>query len=348
MSSTGYNSALCASFLLAAVLVGTAFCPSVPLFAQALPQIQETLLLDVSPSIPRPESTITVTARSYLTDLARADIAWIVNGNVHEAGPGLDTIELELGKVGEATSIQVVVGTHDIGSVSKSLTLRPAEVDLLWEADTYTPPFYEGKALPSSRSGLRIVATPNFTSAGGLSLNPEDLIYTWERGSRVLGSLSGRGKNTLEIEAAQLYNQLLISVRVESVDGTLLAGNSVLVPALTPEVVLYEDHPTRGMLLERALPETFDLEEEEVTLTAIPFFFSTNERNESHMTYSWSVDGTNVAPQTGNPSSITLRPTGGSGRSSLSVDLRNQQSLLQIARSSLSINYESGSQSSPF
>src|SRR5438552_1851966 len=71
-------------------------------------------------------------------------------------------------------------------------TLASAQsVDILYVGNTYTPPFYQGGALWSGESSLKLFAVPQ-----GLG-DPKSVSYRWSRGTTVLGSQSGVGKNTL-------------------------------------------------------------------------------------------------------------------------------------------------------
>ena len=38
--------------------------------------------------------------------------------------------------------------------LTKNLIFQPAEIDLLWQANTFTPPLYSGRALKSSKASV--------------------------------------------------------------------------------------------------------------------------------------------------------------------------------------------------
>src|SRR5688572_16598777 len=71
--------------------------------------------------------------------------------------------------------------------------LKAQEVDLLWQAETYTLPFYKGKALWSKESRVKLLAIPRGPGVG----NPLNLTYKWTKNGTVLGNINGVGKNTI-------------------------------------------------------------------------------------------------------------------------------------------------------
>src|SRR3989344_1173365 len=56
-----------------------------------------------------------------------------------------------------------------------STTTHAQSVDLLWQGETYTPPFYKGKSLWSNQSRITFFAMTN-----GLG-NPANLSYKWTK-----------------------------------------------------------------------------------------------------------------------------------------------------------------------
>ncbi|MFQ5754351.1 MAG: hypothetical protein ACE5HI_20410, partial [bacterium] len=169
----------------------TFFIFTVSLFVHAqIPGFGEVILFDVSPENPRPGQIVTVAIESFSVDLDRASsITWLVNGEAVNRGAGVKQIQFETGELGSVSVVDVVVRGTDIGTVSESVTIRPTEVDLIWEAGVYTPPFYSGKALPSSESEITIVAVPQLVTSSGNKLKSSDLIFTWKKDGKVLGSL---------------------------------------------------------------------------------------------------------------------------------------------------------------
>ena len=150
----------------------TFFVFAVSLFAHAqTPSFGEVVLFDVSPENPRPNQIVTIDIESFSIDLDRADsITWLINNEVVSRGAGIKQMQFETGKLGSHSVIDVVVRGTSMGAITESITIAPTEVDLIWEADSYTPPFYSGKALPASDADITIVAISQFVTSSGTKL----------------------------------------------------------------------------------------------------------------------------------------------------------------------------------
>jgi len=147
---------------LIALLFGGLIFAALPAYAQ-FDTSEGALSISPNPQYPLPNSTVQLTAESPLLDLANSDIEWTVNGAA--AGSG-QSIKLTVGAPGSATNVSVSVSGQS-GDDSAQLTLIPTSIDLLWEADSYTPPFYRGRAVPTSGSTIRLFAVPHFVASDG-------------------------------------------------------------------------------------------------------------------------------------------------------------------------------------
>src|SRR3989338_635002 len=105
------------------------------------------LAMSISPEHPRPGESVMVSVESYNIDLNRSEAHWFVNDKPIKTGTGGKQLQVLAGRNGEATSVRVVVLGENGTTYSASIIFRPAEVNLLWQAESYTPPFYKGKAL---------------------------------------------------------------------------------------------------------------------------------------------------------------------------------------------------------
>ncbi len=124
-----------------------------PARAQELPQelpytgtFQDKISLQIIPVVPQPGQAINAEVKSLNIDISRLPIVWYINGKVIQQGIGLTKIQTKAAGAGEPFTIRVVV-TSDEKKFEQSMTLTTGSVDLLWQAESYTPPFYKGKAL---------------------------------------------------------------------------------------------------------------------------------------------------------------------------------------------------------
>ncbi len=309
--------------------------------AQSIPGIQNPLIVSVIPSEPRANQLTVIGIQSYSMDLDRALITWYVDGVNTASGVGLKQFNVMAGPSGSIKTIDVMVSTVETGTFSETIVIRPADVGLLWESDTYTPPFYKGKALHSYNGSFKVVAIPELFTAAGVKIDSKDLIYTWRKNGEVEGSASGYGKNTyIGSQTSYLREGEDISVEVSAPRDNVVASNSILITPLVPEVILYEKSPLYGIVYEKALKNTMRLTNEEVTIIAEPFSFSVQRRNVSNLTYAWTLNSSPLS-DFANKSSITLRRTSSAaGRANLTVSLQNTFKLLQGGNNGLTISYE--------
>ena len=196
------------------------FLIAVILFAAPLAHAQlfeRELTLAMSPQYPAPGDTVTLSVTTQALDLARAEIVWFADEREIARGYGLTEASVTLGAAGKATDI-VVVAEDDAGTLARAVaSIRPSEVDLLWEATSYVPPFYEGRTLPGPNGPIRAQAIARFRTANGTLVPEKDIIYTWYRNDSI--AVSGRGK-------ARFRNRTFTSPRYvdrNSMPGTLHA-----------------------------------------------------------------------------------------------------------------------------
>lgn len=195
-------------------------------------------------------------------------------------------------------------------------TLHAQEIDLLWQGNTYTPPFYEGRALWSGQSNITFVAIPHIP---GVS-NPSLLEYKWTKDSVVLGSISGIGKNSLSFSDSIFGKPVNIKVEVFASDGALLASQSTTLSPQDPKILIYENNPLYGFLFNREVGDQYTIKGNEVTFASFPLFFSASDRNSGVMEYLWTTN----SGSSENSNSVTYRvPEGVSGSSRITVKASN-------------------------
>ncbi len=304
----------------------------------------EDLQMLVTPPVPNEGEAITVTLESIATDLNQAEMVWRVNGKIVARGKGEKIIQTETAALGKETAVSVSVTTIDSGVIEKTIALRPARVDLLFQADSYTPPFYRGKALAPSESRLTAVAVPDFL-AGGRRLKPSEIIFTWKRNGTVVGSRSGLGKNTYTFQSGRIRgDEPTIEVEALAPAYNLKARAALVVPLTPPFVLFYEEHPLRGVLLGEALPPKIALSGSEMTLVAYPYFVEKSDNENGAIDYEWRLNRGTV-PGGVMKNSITVRSPGGSGAALLSLSVNNLRKLFESGSRNVTIEF--GSRSEP-
>lgn len=317
--------------ILFAVVITAVFCG----FQQAL-AIGEDFSLEISPKNPEPNSLARAKIITYSFDIDRAEISWLVNGSVKLKGTGEKKFSFSVGNAGSKTSLTAVVVTREGLTLEKSVTFRPAGLDILWEANNYVPVGYKGKALPSSESTVKITAVPEFFY-NGEKLSPSDLYYDWQINSKNKPNLSGYGKRSFNYKLSDLSAEDEIAVTVSSYSRIIIAEKRIKIKTTAPKIIFYKERPMEGVLYNSALNKEISLTETEINLRAEPYFFS--KQNLNKLAYQWKMNGKSIIPEE-RKTAIDFRLEGASsGNALINLEIQNPINLLQNAANSLKINF---------
>ena len=279
------------------------------------------LSITSAPEYPAPNSSVRLSLRSVFLDLSASTITWYANDAVVAEGVGLSETNIVAPPLGSEARVRVEVGGQDGNFVATGF-IRPTEMDLLWEADSYVPPFYRGRALPSPGSSVRLFAVPRFQRPGTQSsVPPDELIYTWKKNNRIIQAVSGRGKHTVTMESPVLFGADTITVEARTADGILRGFASVRIASVEPTLSLYMNHPVFGILYHQALTKESVIPETEVVFTAVPYFAPTRSPDNSQLIYDWSINTTEIGSDPEHPSSITINAEGSSGLAQIELAL---------------------------
>ncbi|MDQ5955118.1 MAG: hypothetical protein QG621_121 [Patescibacteria group bacterium] len=291
----------------------------------------------VAPETPGPNQTVYIEAQGVGPFIGNATITWRVNGKVVQSGIGLTTFSFTTGGIGSATAIQVTIESTQ-GTYTQNFVFAPSVVRLVWEADTTTPLFYKGKSLYSAGSPLRVVAFPTIVSGKSL-IPPNKLSFQWYRNDSLNTASSGLGKNVFVFNGDGLQTSEVVRVDVY-LNGTKVGSGDVAIPATNPGVVLYKQDPLRGILLDVALPTNFNLNANEITLKAEPYYFTSSSLTKGALLYSWTLNGSDTSGPDSKKGLLTLRQTGsGSGSAQVGISVQNTaiDTLTQAAQSLVGI-----------
>jgi len=284
------------------------FC--IPAFALAqvgFEPIEEPLYVRVFPEFPRANEDFSITIDSFSVDIDSAEIAWFENGILKEEGVGNVRYTGKTGALGSRTVVQIAVTARGTPQLQEEVVIVPGNVSLLWEAQTYTPPFYLGKALPSSQSEIKVVAKPSLVNPQtGAVPRDSDLIYTWYENDRVLGAHSGYGKNTITALAPLPGGRYSLGVKVTTASEAVSAYAETTILDYTPLVRFYEEDPLIGKMGGKALKSPYFVQTSEQTIVAEPFFFSVARPENETLSYSWFINDEPLVISGGRPHALTL------------------------------------------
>lgn len=303
--------------------------------------IEEQVTIQQIPNIPKPGETVSVQLISYSTDLNKATITWTLNGRVLSSQIGATTLQFQAPQSGATSNLVITINKEGGGTISKTITVSPADVDLIYEADTYTPPFYKGKKLFTSESWITFVAIPNFVNPNGTTVDASNLVYTWRLNGSVQQSVSGYGKNTYRIKGGLIERPSQVTVEVSAINSTLKASRTIGYQSLKPEAVLYENNPVLGVVYEKAIQGSFLLERPQVDFESVPFFFSGSYKSNPEIQYTWSINSTPITSKAPNENYLVLRnEQNEEGVALINLGISHSTNILQSAASLLELNFK--------
>jgi len=305
---------------------------------EELPDIKEQVSTDVSPETPKPGDTVTITVATYGIDIDTQRITWTENGKVVQDDIGDKQFVFTMGNTGTPIKIEMTITPQAGPQIVKDFDFAPIDVDVLWQADTYTPPFYRGKALYTPEAHVTLVAIPNLL-AGGKRLDSRDAVYTWSQDYEVQGDVSGFGKNTYSFDGPIIQDDTNIQAEVTSNQDSSIDGkSSVTLSPTSPEAVLYETHPLLGTLFNRELDGDYNLTDPEVKISAFPYYFSTQSQN-ALVNYNWNLNGNALSLSSNESSIIFSKKATDSGNSVISVSIGEDTKALQQSTAAFNLSY---------
>ena len=302
--------------------------------------LRKSIVPDMSPAYPGPMENVVIRLSSASTDLGRANISWYVDGKLKDGGIGKTTLAFRTGRIGDTSVVDIVIKTTEGIRADKKVVISPADLELVWEADSYVPPFYKGKALPTAQGKIKIVALPDFMS-GNKKLDPKTLVYLWKNDdtdTRLVDS-SGYGKSALSQNMPHIFDNESVSVTVSSLGNSIKAQRRIFVEPEETSLLFYENNPVEGILYENAIPSTFNLTKEDFSVKAEPYFFSNKDRDGDMLSYEWSLGDKEIKPDT-NEQVTFKQEGGGSGVSSVSLTLRNLANIFEQTSGSFTLNFK--------
>lgn len=296
-------------------------------------------VVTVLPKYPGPYQNVTVKVEDFSRDINGVNISWSINGKAEKSGVGLKEFTFQTGALGSVSNVSINMG----GSV-ETVSVRPTSVDLIWQSDTYTPPFYAGKALHSNQDPVTVVAEPFFLNSKKERLDPNKLVYKWLQDGNIVGSASGYGKKTFTVEQSILLKPISIEVEVSSTDGTYRSNARITISDIRPEVLVYENHPLYGIVFEKALNgKDFVMAGSETKITAVPFFFSNKQKNSGDLLYDWNLNNSSVSEK-GNEVVFRKPENVKQGSSLISLNVKNLERFMQYADASFNIKFSNDSE----
>ena len=313
--------------ILYSILILSLFClPNISKAEVQIGVLDSDVNLEIYPENPQPYENVTITLTSYATDMNKAMIEWRSGNKLILSGYGKTSYSFRTLGPNTSTSFEVTIVPSEIGGkITKNFTINPSEVDLLWESiDGYTPPFYKGKSLTSREGVIKVVAIPN---TNAIKSGKGDISYMWKNGDKASTGASGYNKDSYVFANSVLNLSEKVTVGASSVDGAYSAVKEIEIPMYQPKIIFYKKSPTEGVLYSNAINENTLFPEDEITITAVPYFLPI-KGNESIFNYNWSINGDDIATPS-KKTELTIRPASRGGYADISIIFENLSKTFQ-------------------
>lgn len=199
------------------------------------------------------------------------------------------------------------------------------DIDLIVEANTYVPYFYQGRREPASGSPVRATA---------LTLSNEAIpaSYTWRVGRQNFTS----SVPYIDFVMPQISGDLSVSVTAVDGNGRRLGSASQSIRPVTPRILFYENNELRG-LSQVAVRESLPLIGNTVSVRAEPYFFGVSSLI-AGATGTWTAARVDATVDTNWREVTLLRREGDSGgNTEVSLDVRNRSNLSESTSGSFEL-----------
>lgn len=305
-------------------------------------QVSQSVEIKITPEYPGPNEDVAVEIVSYQTDLQRAKITWESGGKVLTTGFGVVKQAIRTKNIGEKISLAVSIRTYEGLFITKNISVLPLDLEMHWEASTYTPPFYRGKTLPSPQSQIKVVALPNFTDANKKRISDKDLVYVWRSQNGTILN-QGYGKTFAYTPAPDGVGfERPVDVEVSSLNSALRAKKRFFIKSFSPVIQLYEDNPLLGVVYEEALKQEVVLSNDEIAVRGEAFFFSRAQKDAGKLTYRWAQNGKGIGNENG-PGIIFRQEVDSESEadnsSRIELSIKNPESIFEGASRSFMVRF---------
>lgn len=311
--------------------------------AQALPipGISQTPVITLSPAYPAPFDTVTAQVTVPNADISSSDIAWLLDNKPITEGVGTASTTFAVGDVGTAQTLSVIVRTPEGATVAAQALLNPVRISLQWEAQTYTPPFYKGRALYTAGAYVTVEAQVLYKDPSGTLIPSTELVYNWRRNGSALQSDSGRGKSVVRTVGPKFYGEDIVSVEVRTKQGIVVGTAATRIETKDPVLDAYVWSPVTGIAYGTAVSNTDGSVGNATTIVAEPYFMSAPSAKSPLLIYTWLVNGRAVTVQPDTPQFLSLSSEDAVS-ATVSLSVTHQTALLQEAKQKWQLRFKDG------
>ena len=309
--------------------------------AQQQPDISEEILLNAQndsliPSVELNASssgvlgdTVNISTYTSNIDTSTAEFLWYIDDVFIGSKSGKGKTDFDFVTSRENHVVRLTIMNKNERITENAIFVSSYNVSMTWSTDTYTPPGYEGKALPSRKSRVTVTAIPEIAG-----YDSDELLYTWylDGSSRVRGVV---GRDDFSFPITGSIDEISVFVEVSNPARSITVTQAVIIPVVRPSVLIYSKKSERQAetAISRISVSPGDLK----NLIAKPFNF--RARNMIDFDYIWEFMGVRKMGERGYPNLLTLSipENSGYGKRYLKLETANRNIASERATIELTI-----------
>jgi len=292
----------------------------------------EAVSIRVSPQYPNPNETFTATLDDYAIDATGAVITWLQNGIEIPSTQNSRSITLRAPGAGDTIDVTARLQFTNKPSLEANVSITPVYVDVIVEPLTYTPIFYQGRALPVHGSLVNLTALIH--NRTGL-VNPAGFTYNWQLNSKSVYGGPRTGNNRAQI-TVPFGRSSIVTLSVTDNTDKLLVRRLISVPSVEVDLEFYEVSTLYG-LSQRALLDTVTIVGNSSTFRAVPYNLD-NRAVLRNLFTEWEINGLRTSTTDTDPFEISLKRQS-AGDATIGFKVRNLTELLQGDEQSFRVEF---------
>ncbi|MDH5442039.1 MAG: hypothetical protein OEX08_00320 [Candidatus Nomurabacteria bacterium] len=297
-------------------------------------QNASAIVLESEPALPIPGEPVTVTASSLTINTEQLIFVWYVGNSIVGSGAGVSEITFKAPPLGSTQTVKMLATTPSGVRIERQMIIVSGSVDILWQANTYTPPFYKGRALPSRGATVQVVAIPIIRGIRGQLDARDNFDYQWRLGGKNDQKQSGFGKDSFIAKDATFQENMLVEVEIATQDGVVAIRRQKRFSFVDPFVVIYKKSRS-GVWSNRSGKTLQTPVGQSVDLVAMPFFFRSFP---SGITFDWSSKGSALSDQDNNDQTLSVIANN-EGKIDIDVSAHVPKALFQESSADISLQF---------
>lgn len=294
--------------------------------------VGDSIKIDIDPQYPNPSQNVTATLDDYSINSNGSSIAWFVDGKNIVNTSNSRAITFTAPKVGQSMEIAVKLVGNSGQSIEAKQVINPVYLDLIIEPQTYTPVFYQGRALPVNGSLINLNA---LISTNNGIVDQSKYTYNWTLNNKSIYGGPRKGNSWAQISIPYSKNAN-VAVTVQDSTGVTIAKKIVVIPITTVDLQFYEINTLYG-LSKKIVSSPLTIIGNSTSIRAVPYNLDVRAVNENLFSQ-WSVGGRQVSNENEDPFEINLKRGDGS-RTNVNFKIRNIDELLQGDEKTFSVQF---------